>query len=146
MARGARWAPAFSWLVPFPCFPQSVFRSLQPPVGPLDDLVFGMTLEPGVHRAPHGPDLLRCLGDIDVKHLPAPIAYQVHGGRAYRVRRKKPGRSLCPGPMGPDVPGPAPAARPIILRRTGFSPDPLPPYATGAKRRSRSVIWKLVQD
>jgi hypothetical protein len=55
---------SFSWLVPLSCFPQSVFRSLQLPVGPLDDLVFGMTSEPGVLDFPHVPDLLGRLGGI----------------------------------------------------------------------------------
>jgi hypothetical protein len=75
------WTPAFSWLAPLPCFPQSVFRSLQLPVGPLDDLVLGMTSEPGVHDFPHVPDLLGRLGGIGTEDELAPFARPVHVGK-----------------------------------------------------------------
>ena len=99
-------APALSWLAPFPCFPQPLFRSLQLPLSPLDGFVFGMTLEPGVHYFPHGPDLLWCLGRIDAKHDCAPIVYQVHvrkhtefaGSEGGRMSRSAP--ALAAGPIG----------------------------------------------
>jgi len=98
-------APALSWLAPFPCFPQPLFRSLQLPLSPLDGFVFGMTLEPGVHYFPHGPDLLWCLGCIDAKHDCAPIVYQVHvrkhtefaGSEGGRMSRSA--RALAAGPI-----------------------------------------------
>jgi hypothetical protein len=83
-------APVFSWLVPLPCFPQSVFRSLQLLAGPLHDLVFGMTSKPGVHCAPYYPDLVRRLSGIGAKHDSAPIAYQVHVGKHTRFEETRP--------------------------------------------------------
>jgi hypothetical protein len=107
-------ALAFSWLVPFPCFSQPLFRFLQQPLSPLDGFVFGMSLEPVVHSFPRNLNLLLCLGGIDVKHEYAPFACQFHVGKntefaASEGRVSPSAPALAAGPLGiviKDVPLP----------------------------------------
>ena len=67
--------------MPFPRLPHPVFRSVQPPGCPFDDLVFGRQAEPSAYDFPHCYDLVGRVGGIGPEHEVATFARQVHVGK-----------------------------------------------------------------